>query len=117
VGDDGDGAVLCRVSCALTSTAPRDDCDDCVWAFDLVVSDAVVAEETDVGCAAFGYDADAVEAMNGTARSYGYAEEYVGHADMLMVYEADRWQGLAFATYSPASGELTYHWEDAYVPY
>ena len=110
------GDVLCRVEVTLTSTASRDDCGDCLWAWDLVVDEATIAAEGGVGCSAFGHDAAAVAAMAGTTRAYGYAEEYVGHADMLMIW-VDGWQGASFATWHPDSGALDYGWDDAYVEF
>lgn len=115
--DEGMGGELCRVSYALTSTAARDDCDACAWAFELVVSDVTIVYEGGVGCGPFGYSTDDLVALDGSTRSYGFAEEYIGHASMLMVHDGNLWQGLSFATFIEETGDLSYGWDDAYVSY
>jgi len=117
VSDEGMGDELCRVSYTLTSTAERDDCSACSWAFDLVVSGPAITAEAGVGCAAFGYTTADITSLDGSTRAYGYAEEYVGHANMLMVHDGSLWQGLSFATFDEPSGGLSYGWDDAYVTY
>jgi hypothetical protein len=114
---EGSGAELCRVSYTLTSTALRDDCAVCEWAFDLVLTDPVIVSESGVGCGPFGYSAEDVAALDGLSRAYGYAEEYVGHASMLMAHDGSLWQGLSFATFVPETGDFSYGWDAAYVPY
>ncbi len=115
--DEGAGDELCRVSYTLTSTAQRDDCAVCDWAFDLVLSDPTIVYESGVGCGPFGYAAEDVAALDGEPRSYGYAEEYVGHASMLLAHDGSLWEGLSFATYVPETGDFSYGWEAAYVAY
>ena len=117
VADEGAGDELCRVTYSLHSTGGRADCTECDWAFDLEVSDAVIAAESDVDCATFGYGADEVAAMNGTTRAYGFAAEYIGHASTLMVHEGGVWQGQCFATFVEGTGDLSYSWDDAYLDY
>jgi len=114
--DQGAGAELCRIEYVLTSTAVRDDCGECLWAFDLALTEAIVTRQSGVGCEAFGYDAAAVAALGDAPRSYGYAEEYLGHANMLMYFDQS-WQALSFATFSLETNTLAYGWDDAYVPY
>jgi hypothetical protein len=116
VDDDGMGAVLCRVGYTLTGTAPRDDCDECLWAWDLELSVATITDESGAGCDPLGHDTATVAAMNGTTRAYGFAEEYVGHADMLMI-DIDGWQGVSFATWHADSGTFDYGWDDAFVEF
>lgn len=115
--DEGAGAELCRVTYTLTSTAVREDCDLCDWAYDLVVSNPAVVTESGVGCGPFGYSADDLAALDGSARSYGYVEEYIGHASMLMVHTGTLWEGISYATFFEETGDLSYGWDDAYVPY
>ncbi len=117
VDEEGAGDELCRVTYSLTSTGGRADCAECDWAFDLEVSDAVIVSEGGAGCATFGYGADVVAALDGSTRAYGFAEEYIGHASTLMVYEGGMWQGQCFATFVEDSGDLSYSWDDAYLDY
>ena len=116
IADSGAGADVCRVRVSLTSTAERDDCTDCEWAFDLLGADPVVVAESSVGCAGVGYDGAAIDALAG-ARAYGFAREYFGHNDVLMVEQEGIWTAVNFADWNEGSGVLTYDWEVGYQSY
>jgi len=116
IADEGDGEDLCRIHYDVTSTGePRTDCVDsggapiCEWAFDVILSGAVVTGKGARCDLLLGEDGQASD-LDGTARSYGYAIEYIGHADVLMYYDEERWQVATFATWSETSGRLTYDW-------
>jgi hypothetical protein len=120
IAEDGEGEDVCRVRYSLASNGPaRTDCVACDWAFDLLVSDAQLVAENAVGCAAsLGLDAAAVVALNGTTRSYGYQEEYVGHADVLMVDNGEGvWGAVSHATFDSTTGAFGYDWQDGIVSY
>ncbi len=118
VADSGSGATLCEIQLTLTSAAARTDCTDCAWAFDLEISDAAVLTDEGGACAAvLGYDADTVADLNGSTVSYGYAPEYYGHAQVLMVESEAGWQAQSFAAHDEATGLFTYDWEIGYREY
>lgn len=105
-----DGTLLCAIELALASVAPREDCSACLWAFDIEATSAEV--QLDERCADADLGADALAA---TPRSYGYAEEYIGHSNALLFYLEGRWQGVAYASWDEASGALSYGWEQERV--
>src|SRR5688572_19828463 len=73
ISDSGDGVPLCDIAYTLTSTAVRDDCEGCEWAFDLVIADAQVLLDQDGLCMTiFAVDATNVDTLNGQVREYGY---------------------------------------------
>ena len=111
----GGGPDVCRIRVDLSSTATRDDCTGCSWAFDLVVSNVEVTAESDPGCEAFGLGAAEIAALEGSTRAYGYIFEYLGHADVVMDYRKDTWEVLSFATWSDTTDALDYGWDEAYV--
>ncbi len=116
IADSGAGADLCRVRVTLTSTAVRDDCADCEWAFDLHAEDPQVIAESAVGCAGVGVDEAAIDAL-AVPRGYGYAREYFGHNDVLMVEQKGVWTAVNFADWNEGSGALAYDWEVGYHSY
>ncbi len=116
ISHGGAGADLCRVRVTLTSDGLRDDCADCEWAFALTAADPEVVAESSVGCAGVGYDEAAIAGLTGT-RGYGYAREYFGHTDVLMVEQGGIWTAVNFASWIEATGELTYDWEVGYLAY
>jgi hypothetical protein len=119
VAEEGWGADVCRVGMSLTSTASRTDCDECAWAFDLVVSDAQVLTDDDPDCLhLLGLDLDDVSALDGATVSYGFQEEFIGHAAVLMTDRGSGlWEPLAYVVYDEETGEFTYDWEDGCVSY
>lgn len=109
-----DGATeLCRVELSLASTGPRDDCDECDWAFDVEVLDAAVV--TDVACAAVGWDD--LSAVVGTTRAYGFVALYFGHAPVLMTLGDAGWGPAGYAEYDATTGALGYDLDAGYHPY
>lgn len=118
VGADGYGADICRIGYTLTSTDPRTDCADCSWAYDLVLSDAHVIDETDPGCeAVLAIDPVAVSDLDGKVVSYGYAPSYFGHAKMLMMDLGNGWTAVTFAAFDDTTGAFEYDWEAGYREY
>lgn len=111
VSDDDDGLTLCLITYSLLSSVARADCTDCSWAFDLIVGDAAIAEETDGACSILGYDDTTVYSLNGTVLPYGYAPDYYGHAQVLMTDRGTGWAAATFASYDETTGEFTYDWE------
>ncbi|NOY24814.1 MAG: hypothetical protein GXP62_02985 [Oligoflexia bacterium] len=103
---DATGTELCAIRVDLASTATRDDCPDCVWAFDVAATGSTV--ELDQRCADGGLVAKDLAA---TPRAYGYAEEYIGHSSVLMVDVDGRWQGVAYAGWDQASGAFSYTYD------
>ncbi len=118
VADDGDGADVCRIRYTLTSVAPRADCSECSWAYDLIRSEAQVLTESDPGCLpVLGYDGTTVGDLDGTTVSFGYAPSYYGHAQVLMVETGGVWDAATFAAFDETTGEFTYDWEEGYHEY
>jgi hypothetical protein len=116
IADSGAGADVCRVRVDLISTAPRDDCADCEWAFAVTAFDPRVMAESSVGCAGVGVDGDVMVGLTGE-RGYGFAREYFGHTDVLMIDQGGIWTAVNFAVWSEATGELSYDWEVGYQGY
>ena len=120
IGEEGQGETICRITYSLTSTdTPADGCDGCLWAFELVITDALVAEERDVGClATVGIDPAHVEDLDGSRVSYGYDPEYLGHGSVLMSRTLDDlWAPECFATWDEASGAFSYRRIDGFPSY
>jgi hypothetical protein len=111
----GLGDELCRIEYTVTSTSRRDDCTDCVWAFDVVLGAPTTT--LDAACAAAGYDAAAIAAIEGTTRSIGVAVDYLGHADALLVYDGRVWASATFVDWIDAEWALRYTWDQQYVSY
>jgi hypothetical protein len=82
------GDAVCRIRYQVSSVAPRADCGD-----------------------------DAIAALEGTTRAYGFIEEYIGHADVLTVDQGEGWEVAAYASWAQDSGDLSYEWERGYVAY
>lgn len=104
--DKGQGDVVCAIEVPVQDTAPRSDCSQCTWAYDLSGGEATVS--LDERCADAGLDAASASAR---PRSYGFAQEFIGHSDVLMVDLDDRWQGVAYAGWDQGSGAFSYTWE------
>ncbi len=117
-GDEGAGELLCELVFELTSTTVRDDCEDCLWAFDLVLSGAqVLVDEAGACLALHGVDASTVSTWDGTTRSYGYNDDYVGHAKVLMFDDGEAWIPVTMVTWDADAGSLSYDWIDGYHAY
>ena len=114
IADQGMGEELCRIEYEVSGTGVREDCEDCVWAFDLQAgAPTVVIEDR---CADVGWDASAVAAIEGSWICYGFAREYIGHADALLVFESDGWGPVAYASWDEPTGAFNYEWDRGYVP-
>ena len=111
IAEQGQGDTLCAITYTWTSVAPRDDCAVCEWAWDLSASGAAVTAESGVGCAGVGADP---APFDGAQRAHGFAAEFIGHADVLMVPVAGEWEAVAYAGYNPKTGVLLYEWETGY---
>jgi hypothetical protein len=120
IADEGEGEAICRITYSLTSTsAPAEGCDACRWAFELVIADAAVAEERDVGClATLGIDPARVGDLDGTHVYYGYDPAYMGHGSVLVSrMESGLWAPECYATWDEASGAFSYRRIDGFPPY
>jgi hypothetical protein len=119
LADEGQGEAICRITYTLTSTGPAEGCDGCLWAFELVTSDAAVAEESDVGCqATLGVDPARVGDLDGTSVFYGYDPAYMGHGSVLVSHvEGGEWAPDCWAQWDEENGDFEYHRIDGYPPY
>ena len=111
----GSSAPVCLIEVTVTSTAARSDCSDCIWAFDVVFGEPEIIESAE--CEAAGYTEAVIAGLAGTQRSYGFADEHLGHAEALLVLDAGAWQAVSFADWSPDTGLLSYAWEQGYLSY
>lgn len=111
----GDAQALCSVVVPVTAAGARSDCADCLWAFDVVLGAPTVSIDT--ACEAAGYNAQAIAALEGSVRGYGFADEYLGHAEALLVLQDGAWEPVSFADWSAETGLLSYEWEQGYLPY
>jgi hypothetical protein len=112
ISDRGDGDIICQYTYPVTATAAREDCENCDWAFDVVLGAASV--KVDTSCADAGLDPAAVE---GTTRAYGYDPEYFGHAELMMTDSGDGWAPADFANYDVETGDFSYFWPQGYINY
>lgn len=120
VGDEGDGPDICRIRYSLNSVGePLDDCSFCDWAFRLVISDAELIAESDVGCSAtLEIDSSNVSSLNGQNVYYGYDHDYMGHGLTLFTRtETTDWTPLVLVSYDPDTGELSYDRIDGWPEY
>ncbi|MFT5681956.1 MAG: hypothetical protein ACI8RZ_002874 [Myxococcota bacterium] len=109
------GDPLCVIDVPLSSVSVRTDCTDCLWAFDLTFGTPTVT--VGAHCEAAGYDAATIAAIAGSQRSCGFAEEYLGHAEALLVFQDGAWEAVSFADWSLETGALSYAWEQGYQDY
>jgi len=116
IADAGAGEDLCRVRYELRSTGEiRTDCDDCAWAFDMVLDQVAVVAESGPGCAGMGLDVGALG--DGLHDAYGYAPDYFGHAQILMADAGSGWNAATFASWDEASLSFEYDWEQGHQSY
>jgi len=114
----GEGVDLCRIRYPLSSIAVRDDCEDCEWAFDLLIGAPELIAEVEPGClATVGVDSAALGELEGGVVSYGYDPDYLGHIQVLCVDQGGGWVAVGHASWEPGSGEVSYDWQDGYHPY
>ena len=64
-----------------------------------------------------GPDPAAVAALEGTSRAYGYIDDYIGHAAVLMVDLGEGWEVADYAAWTDTQGGLSYLWEQGYTAY
>jgi len=116
--DYGEGEDICRIRYPLVSVAVREDCEDCVWAFDLVLGAPELLSETHPGClSTVGVDGAALDDLEGTAVSYGYNPDYFGHIQVLRVEQVGSWDSAGHASWDEGSGAFDYDWQDGYHTY
>lgn len=112
--DGGLGATDCEIAYTVESTSTAGvPCTSCLVAYDVVLGAAAV--RVGDACAQGGYDAAAIDAIEGETRSYGLALDYLGHSNALMVYMDGRWQPVAFVDWDDATGRIAYQWDREYV--
>ena len=111
-----DDTDVCRIRATLTATGTRSDCTVCTWAHDLVLAGSAVVAESDVGCDGV-FGAGAAAALEGAGVAYGFAEEYYGHPDVLMVGGDAGWAAAGFARWDEVDGGLEYDIEDGVRTY
>lgn len=118
VANQGVEDELCVINFDLNSIAEASDCPYCDWAYELQISNPQILRETAPGCAALGYDAEAIAALAGTTFCGGYNSDYYGHAKVLLKNQdctGDGWQVAGFA--SEQDGVFTYAYEENQVRY
>ncbi len=115
LGDMGLGEARCAIDYAVSSTASREDCAECALAYDVVLGAPTTRVSTD--CAAAGYDEATIGALEGQTRSYGFALDYLGHSNVLMLDDGGVWKAVAFVDWDEDELQLRYAWEQGYVPY
>jgi len=105
--EQGQGQDLCQIRYQMVDTAPRSDCPDCLWAFDLASSAAGIEEESGAGCVGLGVTTDTFEGLH---YSYGYAEVSGGYEQVLMYQVGDYgWYPVCYATWDEP--RFQYDWE------
>ncbi len=114
IDDDGDGNVVCEITTTLSNTVSRDDCAACEFAWDLQRSASQVSVDGGACLASVGVDAQTVGTLDGAVVSYGYDPDYIGHRELLMVFDGTDWVPGSYATLVGTT--LTWEWEDGYVP-
>lgn len=109
IAHSGAGVDVCRIRYDLTETARRDDCNDCQWAVELDISNALIMSESDEGCEVLGVANGDASTLNGRTLAYGYDDDYFGHAEVVLFFTPeDGWQALGFALLDQEHGTLTY---------
>jgi hypothetical protein len=115
-GDEGDGALLCHVRYDLEATGPRGDCAACIWAFDLEIKNAAVVVDKGPCMTILGVDAGSIDSWNGTTKAYGFDDDYVGHAEILMFHDGASWVPLEYASWDPLKKTIAYEkWDGLYA--
>lgn len=118
VSDSGLGTDICRYQYTLSSLRGREDCDSCDWAFDLSISGVELLLEEEPGCiATLGMDSLTLESLEGQVVSYGYTEEYFGHAQVVLMEVGSAWVAVANAAWEPSTGAFSFDWREGYVGY
>ena len=118
VSDSGLGVDLCRLEYTVSGVGERSDCDLCDWAFDVALSNVQLLAEQEPGCLeTLGVDSADLGSLEGQVVSYGYSEEYFGHAQVVFTEVEDAWVAVANAVWAPNSGMFSFDWQEGYVAY
>ena len=106
-GSQGTGADICQVRYTVADTAPRSDCPDCLWAFDLTTSTPGIEVESGEGCSGLGI---ATTEFEGLSFSYGWAASSGSYESVLMYQVgAYGWYPVSYATWDEP--RFQYDWE------
>lgn len=115
VADVGLGDTLCEVWYPVTGIAPRDDCAECILAWDVVLGAPDV--RIDTLCETAGQDAATIAAREGETRSYGIALDFLGHSNVLMLDDGGVWKAVTFVDWNGEAMTVSYQWEQAVISY
>jgi hypothetical protein len=115
LGDYGLGETACQVDYDVISTAPRSDCSECVWAYDVELGPPTVVVPDH--CVEAGYDPETIAAIGGTTRSYGLALDFMGHGNALMMYADGHWAAVALVDWNEGTASMNYEWAQGYLDY
>lgn len=112
-----DPVDVCRVRYELHAVAePAVPCPICEWDVVLEKRNPSVLVDLNNACANsdLGLDEAAISASVGERVAYGFAEESVGHASILMRYNigSGRWQEYTVSNWDPAVSEFRYKRRD-----
>ncbi len=99
----------------LVSMGTRDDCDSCIWAYDLEIRGTLVTIDLGYCLDIVGVDAATASDWDGTMRSYGFDPDYIGHAEILMFFDGTVWIPASYASWD--GSEVTYAWVDGLYDY
>ncbi len=116
-GAEGGGDLLCHIGYELVAVSPRSDCTNCVWAFDLRISNATMVIDNGPCLAVTGVDAGNVSSLDGQTIAYGYDPDYVGHSQILMFDDGSGWAPGSYSTFDDGTSVLTYDWVDGTYAY
>jgi hypothetical protein len=64
-----------------------------------------------------GVDAATASSWDGMSRSYGYDPDFVGHAQILMVWDGAYWQAVSYADWDDGARTIDYDWVDGPYAY
>ena len=109
IGDEGYGDVVCHVSYDVTATTSRTDCGNCLWAWDVTISNVTSVVDTEA-CASVALTDTDLAKLEGSTVSLGYDPDYVGHAQILMFLDGTEWKAVSYASWDETSSAFTYDW-------
>ncbi len=120
--DDDDPEDVCRVRYELHAVAkPSVPCTICRWEAVVEKSNPTITVDLDNACenSELGLDASALSAGVGERVAYGFAEEAVGHANILMRYnpKSGRWEEFTVSNWDESISELRYKRRDGMCAY
>ncbi|MEE9386807.1 MAG: hypothetical protein V3V08_25600 [Nannocystaceae bacterium] len=122
VGDQGDGDDMCRIRFDVKSIGvPTVDCPMCEWSYVVRRSDPVIVTNIETACAnsELALDATAIATADGGEAWYAYVREFLGHNDVLMIYDHDtkRWEAQNLANWNAVTGSIEFDRRDGYCGY